>query len=72
MKISGSDVLLEVSKHEETTKEKHWPRLVKTTVKYPWIKPDFDRMEISDDEEQNEESDKKRVCCYVACITDYR
>lgn len=47
-------------KREETTKETPWPRLTKSTTKAAWIKPDFDRMEFSDDEEE-EAAVKERV-----------
>ena len=60
VRTTGSEIQLEVHKRDQTTKEDPWPRLTKDTTKYPWIKPDFDKMDISEDEDE-EQLYKKQV-----------
>jgi len=54
MKIVGSGIQIELPKQDPTTKDMPWPRLVRENTKFPWIKPDFDRMDISEDEDEKE------------------
>lgn len=60
-RITGSEVRLEIGKREPTNQDNAWPRLTKDSAKCAWIKPDFDKMDISDDEDV-ELLDRKRVC----------
>ena len=59
MRVTG-EVLIDIVKREPTTSDNPWPRLTKDNTKYAWIKPDFDRMDISDDEDA-EVIERKRV-----------
>lgn len=60
MKANGSAVLIELVKASVADEDDvSWPRLTKDTVKYPWIKPDFDKIDISDDEDEEAVRNKK-------------
>jgi len=53
-------VLLDIPKRDTTARDESWPRLTKDVAKHAWIRPDFDKMDISDDEEEMQR-EKKRV-----------
>lgn len=58
--MTGSEVLLDIPKRDTTARDESWPRLTKDVAKHAWIRPDFDKMDISDDEEEMQR-EKKRV-----------
>lgn len=70
LRITGSDIQIEIHKRDPTTKDDPWPRLTKDTQKYPWIKPDFDKMDISDDEEENA-IQRRQVTFFMSAKTIY-
>ncbi|KAF6037366.1 PTPLAD1 [Bugula neritina] len=69
LRVTGSEVLLDIPKRDTTARDESWPRLTKDVAKHAWIRPDFDKMDISDDEEEMQREKKRLEKEYIDKLT---
>ncbi|XP_067932027.1 very-long-chain (3R)-3-hydroxyacyl-CoA dehydratase-like [Watersipora subatra] len=69
LRITGSEVIIDACKRDPTTTENPWPRLTQSNAKCAWIKPDFDWMDVSEDEDVELINRKKMEKAYLDKLT---